>query len=172
MTSLDRNPFHRSSTPLPLSARAVPRRFSARRTSLAPSVSENPVPLIQSWTDRVKRTVWDRVSGWAKRRLDDWVHHRLDQLLPEPGHLPLAVNTDRVEGLSALPSPPPPPPSKRQRRSLAPAPAIDVASPTSVVGAPEEPCSSSSYPPAVVPRARKHVSSRLPRARAATNTGD
>lgn len=84
MTSLDRNAFHRSSTPMPLSARAVPRRFSPRRVSLAPSEVVDPAPLFTSWTDRVKRTVWDRISGWVRRRADEWIHRNLDQLLPEP----------------------------------------------------------------------------------------
>lgn len=35
--------------------------------------------------DRIKRNAWDRVTGWVRRRVDDWVHHSIDQLLPEPG---------------------------------------------------------------------------------------
>lgn len=84
MPSLDHTPFHRSSTPMPLSARAVPRRFSPRRGLPVSWEPVTPVPSTTSWTDRIKRTVWDRTTGWLRRRLDDWVHHNLDQLLPEP----------------------------------------------------------------------------------------
>lgn len=110
MTSLDRNPFHRSSPPMPLSARAVPRRFSPRLTSGAPSVSESQVPLIQSWTDRIKKSAWDRVTGWVRRRVDEWVHRSIDQLLPEPSlslHNPMS---------SVLSLPPPVPEDPRNHR--------------------------------------------------------
>jgi len=74
---------------MPLSARAVPRRCSRPRVCNAPSVPDIPGPSITSWTDRLKKTVWDRTTGWVRRRFDEWVHRNLDQLLPEPGLLPL-----------------------------------------------------------------------------------
>lgn len=82
--SLDRNPFHRSSTPMPLSARGVPKRYSARQGWSTLSAPAESVPNTSSWVDRLKQTVWDRTTGWAKRRLDDWMHRQMDQLLPEP----------------------------------------------------------------------------------------
>lgn len=58
--------------------------------------------------------MWDRVTGWARRRFDEWVHHRLDQLLPEPQlaltQLPNVPVRRTGEELSA------PPPVKRRRR--------------------------------------------------------
>lgn len=181
MTSLDRNPFHRSSPPMPLSARAVPRRFSPRLTSAVPLESENQVPLIQSWIDRAKKTAWDRVTGWVRRRADELVHRSIDQFLPESSH--------QLHGsVSSILSLPPPteddarPPAQdprggKRRRILTPPLATTTPRVSNLSEPPGDVCgvecptpSLSSLGPVTAQEVREPRGSRVPRIRTRTST--